>query len=719
MIAKVLVEISHSNIDRTFDYKVPFELEKKIKIGQRVLVSFARQTLEGFVIAFTDKSEHDDLKEIIKLVDDEITLSTELLSLAKHVSETTLSTKIAALQAMLPKGVKASAKSKLNKKYISLYSLDLSKDIKTTSPAQEKLLEFMKTKKQFSRKDLTDFSLSALNTLIKKGYITVEKIEEYRLKEEAENIKHLTPTEKQSEIINEIKSATTERPFLLHGVTGSGKTLVYIELIKVILNQGKTALILLPEIAITVQTIALFRAYFGDEIAVYHSRLSDGEKYDEYRRIYRGEVKIVIGARSAVFTPLKNLGIIVIDEEHSNSYKQENNPKYDTLDVAKYRVKEHGAKLILASATPSLESFARAQKGVYHLLSLDKRPFDCSLPEVELVDMTKEKNKSSIFSKKLIDEINNALKENHQIMILLNRRGYSNYILCSSCGEVEKCPDCDISLTYHKTSNMLRCHYCGYARRKPEVCSNCSEDALRSLGSGTQKLEEELNKLFDCKILRMDFDTTSTKGAHQRIIDKFRNKEADILLGTQMIAKGLDFENVSLVGIISADTSLMIPNFRASEETFQLLSQVAGRAGRKGQKSKVIVQSYNPDHYAIRYAKKHDYLGFYKEEMKNRRILSYPPYYYLTSIKVISKDYDLASKSSSLVAHHLRSNLKKETIVLGPSLAAVFKLKGRYHFSIVIKYKFDDSLHKVLKEMKNHYSKKDLKIDIEFNPWFI
>lgn len=719
MIAKVLVEISHSNIDRTFDYKVPFVLENKIKAGQRVLVPFARQTLEGFVIALTNKSELNQLKEIIELVDTEITLSKELLKLANFVSEETLSTKIAALQAMLPKGVKASAKTILNKKYISYYSLNESKEIITTSSHQKELIDFLKKNKKQSKKDLKNFSLSALNTLIKKDFIKVEQIEEYRLNEEVKKIEHLKPTEKQKQIIEEIKAANSEKPFLIHGVTGSGKTLIYIELIKDILNKEKTALILLPEIAITVQTIALFRSYFGDEIAVYHSRLSEGEKYDEYRRIYRGEVKIVIGARSAVFTPLKELGIIVIDEEHSNSYKQENNPKYDTIEIAKYRAKEHGAKLILASATPSLESYARAQKGVYHLLSLDKRPFDCSLPKVELVDMTKEKNKSSLFSKSLINSIEEALKNNNQIMILLNRRGYSNYILCSSCGHVEKCPDCDISLTYHKTSNMLRCHYCGYARGKPELCSNCGEDVLRSLGSGTQKLEEELNKLFDCKILRMDFDTTSTKGAHQNIIDKFRNKEADILLGTQMIAKGLDFENVSLVGIISADTSLMIANFRASEETFQLLSQVAGRAGRKGQSSKVIVQTYNPDHYAIKYAKNHDYLGFYQEEMKNRKILSYPPYYYLVSIKVISKDYDLASKNSSLIANYLKTKLKVQTTVLGPSLAAVFKLKGRYNFSIIIKYKYDDSLRNVLKEMQTHYNNKDLKIDIEFNPWFI
>ncbi len=718
MIAKVLVEISHSSIDKTFDYKVPFLLEQEIAIGQRVVVPFASMTLEGFVVGFSDKSDQAELKEIVDIASREFYLSDELLSLAEEIANETLSTKISALQVMLPKGAKASFKGKVNTKLVTYLELT-NQDTITTSDSQEKLVSYLKEHGKVAKSKLLNFSPSSINTLIKKGYIIVSYEEEYRLAEKSDKTKEFIPTDLQQKTLDKILSKSAEKPFLLHGITGSGKTVIYIELIKKILKEGKTAILLLPEISITVQTINLFRSHFDEEIAVYHSRLSDGERYDEYRRIYRGEVKIVIGARSAIFAPLKNIGAIIIDEEHSSSYRQESSPRYDTIEVAKKRAKTHGATLLLGSATPSLESFARAKKGVYELLTMDQRPFDISLPKVEIVDLAKVKNRRSIFSEELINEINKSLEADKQVMILLNRRGFSNYLLCSNCGYAHKCPNCDISLTYHKSSNMMRCHYCGYADKKPDVCPSCGEDALKSLGTGTEKVEEELKKLFNTKVLRMDLDTTSTKGAHQKIIDAFRRKEAMILLGTQMISKGLDFENVNLVGIVSADTSLMIPNFRASEETFQLLSQVAGRAGRKGDPSKVIIQTYNPDHYAITYAKNHDYLGFYEEEMKYRKVLSYPPFYYLVLIKVISKDYDLASKASGQLAHRLKSELSPSTSVLGPSVASVFKLRGNYHFNILIKYKYDDLLLSVLKNNKEHFMSNKLNIDVTFNPWFI
>lgn len=719
MIAKVLVEISHSNIDKTFDYKVPLKWQNIIKVGQRVLVPFASMRLEGFVLGLASESELKELKEIQDVIDEDFYLSDELLRLAKVVSEETLSTNIAALQVMLPKGVKARRGTSLNIKMNSYIELNNKAGIKASSKEQEDLLNHLRNKGRVLKSSLKDFSPSSIKTLTNKGFLIETKTETYRQTDDRMLQFDYEPTVLQASVLEAIYKAKDNKVFLLHGVTGSGKTIIYIELIKKVLAENKTAILLLPEISITVQTIALFRYHFGDSIAVYHSRLSDGERYDEYRRIYRGEVKIVIGARSAVFMPLKNIGAIIVDEEHSSSYKQDASPKYDAIEVAKLRAKNHGAICLLGSATPSLESYARAKKGVYKLLILDKRPFDIELPDVNIIDMTKEKNRASLFSKLLTDEINNSLDKNKQIMLLLNRRGFSNYIVCSSCSYVDKCSNCDISLTYHKSSNMMRCHYCGYAHRKPDICPTCHEDGLKSLGSGTEKIEEELQKQFPAKVIRMDLDTTSGKNSHQKIIDSFRNKEADILLGTQMISKGLDFEEVNLVGIINADTSLMIPNFRASEETFQLLSQVAGRAGRKGDKSQVIIQSHNPDHYAIKYAKTHDYVGFYNEEMKYRKMLSYPPYYYLVLVKIISKDYDVASKTSAELAYYLKQKLAKTTIVLGPSVAAVFKLRGQYNFNIILKYKYDDDLKSVLKTAKEHFSNKNVKIDISFNPWFI
>lgn len=718
MIAKVLVELSHSKIDKTFDYEVPHNLRNLIALGQRVKVPFGHQKLEGFVIDLSATSDILELKEIIDIIDREFYLDAELLALAKYVSDTTLSTKIAALQAMLPKGIKASNKSKLNIKTVKYFSINDNEDIITKNEEQAKIINYLKEKGKVSKSLLKDFSSSSLKTLIKKGYILTNDEETYRLSDVSVQKVDYKPTALQSNILSSIDKLDSTKAFLLHGVTGSGKTIIYIELIKKALAEGKSALLLLPEIAITVQTIALFSYHFKDKIAVYHSRLSEGEKYDEYRRIYRGEAKIVIGARSAIFAPLKNIGVIIIDEEHSSSYKQENTPRYDAIEIAKKRALEHKSILLLGSATPSLESYARAKKGVYHLLEMHERPFDIALPEVNIIDLAKEKNKASIFSQVLINEINQSLTNNKQVLLLLNRRGFSNYLLCSNCGYVDKCPNCDISLTYHKSSNMMRCHYCGYANKKPELCPSCKENAIRSLGSGTEKVEEELHKLFHTKILRMDLDTTSTKGAHQKIIDSFRAQEATILLGTQMIAKGLDFENVNLVGIINADTSLMIPNFRASEETFQLLSQVAGRAGRKGDKSKVIVQSYNPDHYAITYAKNHDYIGFYNEEMNNRKLLAYPPYYFLVLVKISSQNYELAGTKARLIASKL--NLELDTVtVLGPSVASVFKLKNYYNFNILIKYKHSDNLMSVLSSIKELADGKNLRIDITFNPWFI
>ena len=716
MVVNVLVELSNKNIDKTFDYLVPSHLEDKIQIGKRVTVPFGHQTLEGFILG-TNNTEYDNLKEIIDVVDEDIILTTELLELGKYVSNITLSTLISAYQVMLPKALKAQKGTKINKKivkYVELNKTDI--DATKLNDKQKEIINLVKKTKRIKKEILNKISLSSTNTLIKREVLKEIEVEEYRLDEEEELVEKYPLTIDQQRVVNEIITEKENNIFLLHGVTGSGKTEVYMEIIEKMKEQNKTSIVLVPEISLTPQIVNRFRKRFGKTIAILHSRLSEGEKYDEYRKISKGEVDIVIGARSAVFAPLKNIGAIIIDEEHSTSYKQESNPKYNAIDVAIERGKYHNAKVILGSATPSLETYARARKGVYKLVELKNRVNNRSLPEVEIIDMNKEKNKTTYFSDKLTKAIKERLERQEQIILLLNRRGYASFVTCSNCGYVEKCPNCDITLTYHKSSNTLRCHYCGYGNKRIDTCPECHEKAIKELGVGTEKVEEEINSLFNCRVVRMDFDTTSKKGAHEKIIEEFKNHQYDILLGTQMIAKGLDFENVTLVGVINSDTSLMIPNFRSSEYTFQLLSQVAGRSGRGEKKGSVIIQTHNPDHYAIELSKTHDYLGFYNQEMKIRRELSYSPYYFMASIKVISKDYDKAKDESNKVGNFLRTKLTN-SIILGPTVCSVFKVNNLYRFNIIIKYKKEENLYKALSYLQDHYkSMNNIKIDIDFNP---
>lgn len=725
MIAEVLVELGARNIDRTFDYLVPSDLYEDIKIGIRVLVPFGRQEVEGFVLALKEETLHKELKTIIRLVDQEVILNEELRQLGKYISDTTLSTLIASYQVMLPKAVKASKKTTINKKETTYFSLAKPLKLILTeekiTPSQEAILEYLKTHPKAEKKELASISTSSVKTLLKKGIIVENKEEKYRLASSYSLTEKKPLTKRQQEVVNEIMSFQNEnKVFLLHGVTGSGKTEVYMELIEKMKEEGKSSIVLVPEISLTEQIVSRFRSRFEEDIAILHSRLSDGEKYDEWRKINRQEVSIVIGARSAIFAPLKNIGIMIIDEEHTTTYKQENTPKYHALDIAKWRSTYHKCPVVLGSATPSLESYARALKGVYYLIEMKERVNQKPLPEVKIIDLNTEKKKkteNSYFSNELWDEMTKRIENNEQIMLLLNRRGYSSIVSCQNCGYVEKCPHCDISLTYHKTSGVLRCHYCGYAKRIDTICPECKEEALKNLGVGTERIEEELKKYFPtARVVRMDMDTTSRKGAHEKIITAFQNHEYDILLGTQMIAKGLDFKEVTLVGIINADTSLNIPDFRSSEYTFQLLSQTSGRSGRGDKEGKVYIQTFNPDHYAIYCAKNHDYVSFYKKEMEIRHTLGYPPYYYLVLVKIISKDYSKAQKESTKIGDYLKRNLS-EVSILGPSMANVFKMNNQYRFQIVLKYKRCEKLYPVLKKLINHYqSDRLLTVDIDFNP---
>ena len=493
-----------------------------------------------------------------------------------------------------------------------------------------------------------------------------------------------------------------EKPFLLEGVTGSGKTEVYLQVIAHAIAQGKTAIMLVPEISLTPLMTNRFIARFGEHVAIMHSGLSDGEKYDEWRKIKSGKAKVVVGARSAIFAPLHNIGAIIIDEEHETSYKQDSNPRYHARDVAVWRANYHGAALILGSATPSLETRARAQQNVYQLLRLTQRANDqAEIPEVRILDMRRHLNdKSASFSEVLLDKISEKIAKGEQVVLMLNRRGYSSFIMCRDCGFVPDCPNCDISLTLHMDTKTLNCHYCGYMTGIPHTCPNCQSKKIRYYGSGTQKVEEELSELIpEARILRMDVDTTKKKGAHERILSSFGAGEADILLGTQMIAKGLDFPNVTLVGVINADTALNLPDFRASERTFQLLTQVAGRAGRADKKGEVLIQTFNPDYYAIRLAQAHDYEGFYQLEMDFRRKLNYPPYFYTVQLVISHQDEDQVVKKSYEIMALLKANLSEKARVLGPIPKPIARTHNLYHYQLLIKYRFETNLEQALNQV--------------------
>lgn len=719
MICDCLVELEHVFLEKTFTYRVPVDMQNDIKVGMRVDVPFGKQVLEAFVLNIRNEEVTDfDLKEVIALVDSYPVLNEELLKLGTFIKNSTLSSLMSAYQVMLPKALKAKKKVNMNikkDKYISLNkNIDLSNY--KFNESQSKIISILEKEHQVEKRLLNLISLSSVKTLINKNILIEEEREVYRYNLIESEKKDFCLNEKQMEVFNSVKlSLMKNEVFLLHGVTGSGKTNVYMKLIEEVIKNGKTAIFLVPEISLTPQIINRFTSYF-DKIAVLHSKLSDSEKYDEWRKINEGKVNIVIGARSAVFAPLKNIGIIIVDEEHTSSYKQENTPKYDAISVAKRRAMYHNCPLLLGSATPRMESYAKSKMGVYKLLELKER-YNGMNPLISIIDMNEEfKKTNGYFSTLLLDKINEKLDKNEQVILFLNKRGYSSVTLCSNCHDTIKCPNCDISMTYHKTSNMLRCHYCGYAEKKDDVCKKCGA-SLKEFGLGTEKVEEELLKLVPrAKIIRMDIDTTTKKNAHEKIIKSFQNQEYNILLGTQMIAKGLDFENVTLVGIINADISLNFPDFRSSEVTFQLINQVAGRAGRANKQGEVLIQTFNKDHYAIKYSKENDYVSFYNEELGIRKKLGYPPYYNLCLLKIISKDYNEASIMSKKIGDYLKGNVKSE-IILGPSVANIFKVNNEYRFQIIIKYKDINNIKEELQKLKQRfYNDRKVKLDIDFNP---
>ena len=717
MVAQVLVGIKTSHIDQTFSYNIPDFIIDKIKIGSRVLVPFGKQKLEGFVIDILDQIDVDyDLKEIIELIDLKPVLSSELLKLGKWMQGKTLCTLVTAYQTMLPNFMKAGNSAKTTNKKVSYLKFINEEGI--SSSKQREIIELLK-EKDMLKSEVSKISESALKTLIKRCNIKEYTVDVNRRVSNNDILDTKKELSTQQRIVfNKVKDSFNGfKPFLLHGVTGSGKTEVYLQLIEEVLNINKEALVLVPEISLTPQFISIFESRFGSQVAVLHSGLSAGEKYDEWKRIENGEAKIVIGARSAVFAPLNNIGIIIVDEEHSTTYKQENHPRYSALDVALFRGKYHNVPVIMGSATPSLESYTRARMGVYELLEMKNRIHN-NLPHVYLVDMKEEIRFSHpILSRLLIEKIEDRISKGEQVMLLLNRRGYSTSISCHSCGFTHRCPNCDIPLIYHKNDNAMNCHYCGYKVPKLKSCPICHGNDLSNMGMGTEKLCEYVSsKIKGAKVLRMDNDTTSRKGSHAVIINSFQNGDYNILIGTQMIAKGLDFSNVTLVGVVSADSSLNIPDFRSSERTFELLCQVAGRAGRGLKEGEVVIQGFNIEHYSIVDASRHDYLSFYNHEMEIRKSLKYSPYYNISVISFKGKDSDYVYKEASKVVVYLKSNLD-ECIVLGPSFGAIPKINNLYNVQIILKYKKRDKIIEQLSFVQNMYRKNSkIIIDIDITP---
>lgn len=573
------------------------------------------------------------------------------------------------------------------------------------------------------------FSVSSINTLAKNGVI--EKYDavvqrdpyEHRIFEK-ENNKALTEAQHDAySQIDEAVQANESKTFLLHGVTGSGKTEVYLQTIEKVLQKGEQAIMLVPEIALTPQMVNRFKARFGDEVAVLHSGLSKGEKYDEWQKIRDGKASVSVGARSSIFAPFEKLGLIIIDEEHEATYKQEDYPRYHAREIAIWRSEYHKCPVVLGSATPSLETFARAEKNVYQYLGLPERVNQQKMPEIELIDMREElkDGNRSMFSNSLSEAIQERINKGEQVVLFLNRRGHSSFVLCRDCGHVPQCPNCDISLTYHKTTDDLKCHYCGYSEQMPQLCPSCESEHIRQMGVGTQKVEELIYETFEnAKVIRMDVDTTSRKGAHERLLTAFGNQEANILLGTQMIAKGLDFENITLVGVLNADTMLNLPDFRSSEKTFQLLTQVAGRAGRHEKQGEVMIQTYNPDHYAILDVTKNDYLSFYQKEMKFRQIGKYPPYYYLVNLTISHVDKRKVLKASKHIHGILVQHLSTQSFVLGPSPSPLARINNQHRFQILIKFKNEPELLTALKYLDDYYHEQYLKdklsLEIDINP---
>lgn len=727
LYAEVIINSEALEIDRPFTYKVPEEFNNEIKIGQIVKVPFGKgnKTSEGFILNLkNDDNIKFKTKNIAAILVKDPVIDEDDINLIEFLREKTLCKYIDAFRLLIPVGIMKGAKAK-KKKVIVLKNEDLS-NIKNPD-GYKKIVEFFKTNSgKYTKSELiNEHSISQykLNKLIENEVLSIEEESVFRYNDRVYNKDSAkTLTIEQENIIREYINSD-DKMFLLKGVTGSGKTEVYMKLVERVLLEGKSAIILVPEIALTPQMIERFKGRFGVNVALFHSKLSDGERFDEWFRVKEGKSKVIVGARSAIFLPAKNLGLIIIDEEHENTYKSEQNPKYQTKEVAEYLSELKGCKVILGSATPSIETYYRALTGEMKLLELNSRVDNKPMPPMKVIDMRNELKggNKSLFSRELFIAIQERLKRKEQIILFLNRRGFSTFVSCRSCGYVFKCDECDISMTYHK-NGLLICHYCGKTKREPRECPKCHSKYVKFFGAGTQRVEEEVKKYFNnVRILRMDVDTTRDKHSYERIYNTFKNGEADILIGTQMVSKGLDFKNVTLVGILAADMSINIPDYRAAERTFQIITQVAGRAGRGDKQGEVLIQTYTPQHYSLQYAVNYDYEGFYEKEFTVRAMMKYPPFGKLLLINGTSKKEELLKnfmhKITMVIKPLVESCLDIE--ILGPIPCMISKVKENYRWQIVIKGEFDSYFSKNIKEIlydenKNVYN--DIRISMDINP---
>ena len=735
MIAEIVINRSAKRLNRTFDYSIPKELEKLVSIGSTVLVPFGKSSNleEGYVVGIKNSSGYE-VKDIVEIKHN---LSIKQMQLAKWMSKRYFCNLSDCIKQMLTPGTKNKniEKNVQDKKINVVY---LKKEVddeieKLKSEKQKKILQFLKTNEGCTIPEIEMFtgcSRAIVKTLEKNGYVKIleKKVERNPiLNKNINKTEKLKLTDEQQNAYDEISKCINQQQyerFLLYGVTGSGKTEVYLQLIEKTLKHNKTAIVLVPEISLTPQMINRFISRFNqEEIAVLHSKLSIGERYDEWNKIKEGKAKIIIGARSAVFAPTENIGIIIIDEEHDSSYKSEAVPKYDTKEIAKKIAQENKCPLVLGSATPDLVTYYKAQKGRIKLLELTQRANNSKLPKVEVIDLKMElaSGNRSMLSNALQQAIEENLKEKRQTILFLNRRGYSTFIMCRECGYTVKCKNCDISMTYHKTENKLKCHYCGHEEKIVTICPECHSTKIRYFGTGTQKLEAEINKMFpQASTIRMDVDTVTKKNSHEEILDNFKNKNIDILIGTQMIVKGHHFPNVTLVGVIAADSSLNIDDYRANERTFQLLTQVAGRAGRERLDGKVIIQTYNPENFSIVCAQKQNYEMFYNTEIALRKQLKYPPFCDIILIGFNSLSEKEIIELSNRVYNYLKNNLDRQAfIIFKPMPSPIDKIQNRFRWRIIIKGNITEEVNTLINKcLQSVYEAnyKDTRVTVDVNP---
>ena len=707
IFADIIVDISHEKLDRPFQYIIPESLEDKILIGSAVKIPFGKgnRIIPGYVIGITEipSWEVDKMKEILSVEEKKITLESELIQIAWFIRETCGATMNQALKTVIP------VKSKT--KEIEKAEISLAQDYQTPEKWQE-LLEHYQKKHAAVRirlvealmkqtvlnqeyvKNVLKISSSVLKEMEKGNIITVKRTRTYRnpltflddYRTDTDKDADVSLNEGQKQIVESICSDSS-MVHLIHGITGSGKTRIYMELIRRTLLEGKQAIIMIPEISLTYQTVKRFFDVFGDRVSIIHSRLSPGERYDQLERARHGDIDIMIGPRSAVFTPFSNIGVIIIDEEHESSYKSETIPKYHARETAIFRAGLHHARVILGSATPSVESYYKALHGEYRLHTLSFRASG-AVAQVSVADLRAEleAGNKSIFSRRLASLIEDRLAKKEQIMLFLNRRGYAGFVNCRKCGEVLQCPHCDISLTYH-SGERLACHYCGYTTRMPQLCPSCHSRYIAPFGTGTEKVEALVHKQFpSARVLRMDADTTAAKGSHERILSQFAAHQADILIGTQMIVKGHDFPLVTLVGIIAADLSLYAQDYRASERTFQLLTQAIGRAGRKSDHGEAVIQTYHPENYSIVAASRQDYKEFYNQEILYRTMSGYPPVMQIMAILITSDQLEDGRAAGEWLKTELEHMQDADCHVIGPVDAGIFKLKDRYRTVLYLKH---------------------------------